>query len=836
MKITHVTLCDYNRLLRVSRIREISIDFESNNIQLILGSNGSGKSSLMHELFPFPPTKPSFGKSGFKSLSLQHNGVDYKLTYEPGSGHQFFTDGKNLNIGGTNEIQKDLIREHLGLTNDIHTILKCSLNICDIPVANRRKLLMNLNPIDLSVFFDRYKKVHTDTVAYGNNLDRLYARQRQLMTQRIPEEQYQMMLKQKTVLEEKEKNLLVLLTSVGGDLEKYPEIEGQSEITNEIKAELLRLFKLIPKYADVSNRHYQTNFVEYSTKAEMLSGEISDIETTITDTIAVLEDYERKKYELNQNNPNIEEELRTLNEKCKDFSFGEDFTPIPIQDIPDVNTILDKVREALLKLTYIEYSEIISKNSITELYKSIISIKAEIDQQGVIHKQYHHRITEIQQSIRDYVVGKNCEKEACELLSMYTKHNDTKKEELNQIKLLITTTETNIEKLKQVHETQSDLYNTQQTIWSIIDAVISMIAGNRFLSLTFNRDRIVQRIIESPMLLVDDIVDYIINSEAYDEYLNIRKRILELNDINNTNQSKMLLSMELIDNEIQTNSKRLASLRGKHHKKLTKRDDYVYRKSHVSEFISIKSQIIELKSSIEEIKVRAEQKANREYLLFVIKTLNTLLDRIRIELIDVTTVCKDQELLINRLDKEVDSVISDLRPKYEQAKLIEKSLYELPIKYTKSFVNSIIETTNYFINEIATYQMYLIPVNDDEECSFTFPIVIEGDNLKDINQCSDGQKAIIQLAFNLAIVVELKYNDYPLYFDEMNRSLDEKHCQRLAKLLHKIVENGIVSQLFIIGHTTSFLDAFGNGDTVVLNPENITPPLNYNSHTSIVYN
>jgi hypothetical protein len=418
---------------------------------------------------------------------------------------------------------------------------------------------------------------------------------------------------------------------------------------------------------------------------------------------------------------------------------------------------------------------------------------------------------------------------------MYKKHNDAKYEELDKIITLSKSTESKIEQLKELYTAKSEAYNVQLSVWSAIDAVIGMISENRFLSMMFGKDFILRRITESPLLVVDDIVSYIINSEAYEEYQNIRRRILELNDINNANQSKKILSMELIDNEIQTNNKRLNSLRGKYHKKLSKRDEYESKKIHVSEYVSIKEEIKDLKDTIDDIKVQAEQKANREYLLFVIKTLDTILNRIRMELIDVTTVCKEQELLINRLDKEVDSVINDLKPRYEHAKLIEKSLYELPIKYTKSFVNSIIETANYFIGEIVTYQMALVPVGDDEECTFTFPVTIEGENIKDIFQCSDGQKAIIQIAFNLAIIVELKYNDYPLYFDEMDRALDDKHCQRLAKLLHRIVDSGIVSQLFIIGHDVSFLDAFGNGDTVVLNSENIKPPLNYNSHTKIVY-
>jgi DNA repair exonuclease SbcCD ATPase subunit len=186
------------------------------------------------------------------------------------------------------------------------------------------------------------------------------------------------------------------------------------------------------------------------------------------------------------------------------------------------------------------------------------------------------------------------------------------------------------------------------------------------------------------------------------------------------------------------------------------------------------------------------------------------------------------------LDKEVDSVIAELKPKCDKAKMVEMALSELPIKYTQSFINSVIEDANYFIDKLLTYPLVIDKYATTEECDFSFPVVIEHDvKSKDISYCSDGQKAIINLAFNLALIIELKYNDYPIYVDEIDRALDTTHSHRLTKLLTSLKDTGVVSQMMVVNHHQSMIDGV-NGDVVILNGDNITLPSTYNEYVTII--
>ena len=65
MFLTHLKLKGYTRIAQNS-IDCIEIDF-TKPMQIVLGSNGSGKSSLLEQLSLLPPvTSAEFAKGGFK--------------------------------------------------------------------------------------------------------------------------------------------------------------------------------------------------------------------------------------------------------------------------------------------------------------------------------------------------------------------------------------------------------------------------------------------------------------------------------------------------------------------------------------------------------------------------------------------------------------------------------------------------------------------------------------------------------------------------------------------------------------------------------------------------
>jgi len=304
---------------------------------------------------------------------------------------------------------------------------------------------------------------------------------------------------------------------------------------------------------------------------------------------------------------------------------------------------------------------------------------------------------------------------------------------------------------------------------------------------------------------------------------------------NEVKESQMKFSSDVLRIEISKYKQQLTDTRKKHDDKVTELSSMLKESNHLKAYANDKETLEKILSNVNVFEEYAEIKASREYLTNFYNILNSILQTTRKELIEINKICAEQDSLISRLDKEVNSVIDQLKVKYNDSKLVESSLFELPINYTRSFVNRLIETTNYFVAEVMTYPMMILPIDDGNRMDFSFPIVVDDVRLKDINGCSDGQKAIVTLAFNLALIIELGLNDYPIYIDEVDRALDTAHSKRLSELLNMLMEKNIVSQLFAVNHHPSFIDYLTDKGIIVLNGDNIDIPHDANENVEMTY-
>jgi len=833
MFIKSLVLGDFKRL-QFAKIKELHIDTSKSHSHLILGTNGSGKSSVLRELFPTAPTKSGFVGDGFKELTLNHDNSEYKLTYSPTEGHQFFRDHAQLNTGMTNDIQKELINKYFNVSGDIQAILTCSLNICDMVPSQRKKILMNLNPIDVSLFLEKHQKVRKHTQALGSNLDRLYQRQKELMEQRLPEQQYKLMLERQQVLNDQEKILLIWGSKVTDESLKYAKRAPASSLA-ELKQYLVSVIRKSGDFSGVSRKDYYENGVEYATQIKMHEQLIGELEKAISNTTEMLNEYDRKKKQLGESGVELITELNECRLKlaqCKEVD--PMFNPISESELLTINGLLDSISKMLVDLSYIDREDILDKSQLQVLDRDAHTIQFKLQTAGNELKDVARQIETLKATVKTYKLGTPCDANGCELLASYTNHFSSKKAELEKLQAREVELKGHVEEWSEDYRVAKEIYTTQQLLWVTIDRLFKLIREHRSLASQYSESYILQRVREAPFQLINDINQYITDSEHFHACAKLRKRILELEQHNNSIKSKQQLSSEVLDIEIQKYTTQLTELRAKRQTKLDEIDELTIKHSTIIQFISITDQLKQLDTKVTEILILAENQASYDYLVKLNTIINNLLTSTRTELFELSRLIRDQETLLVRLDKEVDSIIGDLKPKYDNSKLVEKSLYELPVKYTKTFVNSVIETTNYFISEVMTYSLRLEQYSESDSCDFSFAMNIENDvRAKDISSCSDGQKAVINLAFNLALIIELKYNDYPIYVDEIDRPLDPTHSYRLTQLLISLIAKGVVSQMFVVNHHATMVDNI-IADIVVLNGDNIKLPAVYNEYVSIV--
>src|SRR5574343_422068 len=127
-RLHSLELIDYIRL-KPNGIFRLYITLE-NIFQIIIGTNGSGKSSLMRELTPLPGNPKDYGKKGRKVICFSFDTRYYKLINDFKENHHYFylTDEnweplEDLNPSGNVSTQRQLCLEYFGLDTDIINVL-----------------------------------------------------------------------------------------------------------------------------------------------------------------------------------------------------------------------------------------------------------------------------------------------------------------------------------------------------------------------------------------------------------------------------------------------------------------------------------------------------------------------------------------------------------------------------------------------------------------------------------------------------------------------------------------------------------------------------------------
>ena len=227
-------------------------------------------------------------------------------------------------------------------------------------------------------------------------------------------------------------------------------------------------------------------------------------------------------------------------------------------------------------------------------------------------------------------------------------------------------------------------------------------------------------------------------------------------------------------------------------------------------------QICNLADNWEKLKEHLELKAIVDFVNEQIDNMKETKIQISERLREFDTIAREQENLRMRLNDEIEPIISELNEQLRKWKAIEKVLSPtkgIPNERIVKYINAIFLRANAFIKQVWNYDMELEYLKENEECDYTFKVLINGDGVvKDINTCSKGQKEIIDLAIILAICKYRKYSTmFPIKLDEMSSGLSPEHSSKLFEYLGELFHQSSILQAFIVNHdpviTSSYTDA-----------------------------
>lgn len=816
--------------------------------QIFIGDNGSGKSSLLNELNPFAAIKPMYHRGGYKRIDIVHDNIPYTLISDFSSNdgaHSFIVDGVNLNISKTAGIQNELVAKHLGYTNLIHDIIHLNYKMSNLSKSERKSLLLNLNPIDLSLVLDKHKSICGKIREYKNNLTMLHKKKQEFMSQLLSKDVYSKLLKDKEELTSKYSkisneiyHLSQVMTTIENDLKEFQDTSYFNDILEKVKLVIKKINLFLIECKDIITRDnvdiLKSKEYEYRQEASHMEGELSTIQNLSSSLSTEINQYIKHIEELGSEVTvdTLEFELKQLKSKlikvneCIPIISEERYSyekPILIEIVDRLedhfisfknktiqSNSLYKYKQKINELEYKLHSGYQTESRLDNELKTINIDLSKIPQKTVTvelcnvceyyedsKKQYDRLIERrsyLQKQYQDILLyNKKLENHKNILYSGYYKLEDLHNSLIEIYKLWDKTV------LKETYEDfcikiGSGIFDCVSSIKNILET-----------SLQVYENRKVEKKIEE----VSNRLKYMITSGT--PSVNFIKELLV---------SKQSELSELLDNIVRIET----SL------KFTKEKANKYK-----QFSNCIQTIKDLQYKLSEYTKYTILKANYSFGQYVHNEQKTELESVGNKLREIETTIKDQESVSIRLEDTLKT-ISEIEKYKTDLSFIEYGISPytgFPHKQMVDYINVLISNANYVLSEVWSYPLQLIPIDTDDPLDCVFKIQVDDLIIPDISKLSKGQKAMVDLAWMFAFLVNNKLTDYPLYLDEVDDGLDPYHKQKLLEWLKSLVDHDYTKQLWMVHHEACLYEGFANSEVVCLMDGNIRRPEKINTHVEL---
>lgn len=174
MKIKKLYLKNFIGIYAGLGLKEITIDFNNseNNMIMIIGNNGTGKSLILSQLNPYRTSNDIRknqiieGEKGLKEITFDRNGVIYDIKHHYGknsSQNKSFIkkDGKELNENGGIKLFNQIVEEELGVSQEYFTVGRLGDNVnnfIDYTTGDRKTYINKFVP-NIDKYLEAFKTV-----------------------------------------------------------------------------------------------------------------------------------------------------------------------------------------------------------------------------------------------------------------------------------------------------------------------------------------------------------------------------------------------------------------------------------------------------------------------------------------------------------------------------------------------------------------------------------------------------------------------------------------------------------------------------------------------------
>jgi energy-coupling factor transporter ATP-binding protein EcfA2 len=793
MKLISLELKNYTRLY-VSGIKHI-IYTPENPFNIILGRNGSGKSSLVKEIFPnVEDLKNDYDKGGYKVLTIKHNDKKYVISYKrDNNSHSFIVDGEELNQQHIQKTQRILIEQHFKLSKPVYELLLSSNNFTSMSVSERKRWFTNiLTTIDYEYALNLYNKTKV----------------------RIKELTSFMKLIQSKLL----KNADIMKEF---SPEYVKQLNDDKELFHSMMTKLLD-----SKYTKKTLAKPNLDRLESNTV--LLEDILNKLET-----VKPIEFYKNEIVKLKLEQDRLKKLNEDVNVKLSKIDSLKIDTGISLKDLED-NLLKENNKVTSLLKKY-------DVNDIEALIMYIVN--------------FNNNYTRLLSMAEDISAGYSIEKLD---LNKTFKHLQILEDKITSINKTLLELDTNYNK-QLVFKEQDDVTcpKCSNIFKPNYDDKMFNDTYKKLLSIRSEKDLLVKEY-EELNVKYSDYKKHLDNIKQFkDEVTSLCEPFLKLLDLGNIVNSLSNLHIELPDvddiklirdtiNDIESKINVYKKLSTEKLNYIAERKDELVRErivnidriNAITTTITNHSGIIKKLNDMLEIAksvsndVRHIHKYKKDYIEYEYNNyVNNVVFEIKQEITNIETRLIEYDRL-KQSNEELEKELKEYEVKLEAVKKLEVLLS--PNKGVigesiNSTMNLVLSRMNEIINKVWSYDIDILPCNIEEnDLTFRFPVKIN--NVKDIPDISKGSssiKDIIDLAFKITAMEFLELLEYPLILDELGSTFSSSHRVSVYEFIDEL-SKGYFNQIFMISHFEDMFGRFKNTDVIVLDNEGINYTGSYN--------
>ncbi len=824
-----------NHRLKFAMIHRIHLDFES-NYQILIGTNGSGKSTILRECSMLPAITSDYASGGGKTVVAEHNGERYTASSKLRGANTWkhslirMSDETELNPGGTREVQKQVVEELFGLTESLFDILVGDTLFTNMSPAVRRQWILHFSGSDLEYAMTVYKNLSSkqrDLQA----LQRHYAQRLATeLTQQIDEKEMDALAEQSHRLSD---IINLLMLSRDSNLRSSDEYDQEMDIlvkqVDELEEKIVERDVVLSKYfqgtvgnmndamlalddmrihRNVLKNKLSDLYLLADRMREMLNTLRNNGSSGITDLINVTETRE-KQVEV------LKSQITHHHDQTQDVESSWGLLSGQLTAIVDtLSRIPDNSHGLFTKSQY--QVEMRKWEKYTDEVTKIDQIIDELN-----HKIYHL-------SNLDTVDCPSCDHhwtpgaDSDELARLHTERDQYAESRKYR--------EEQIDKLK-------DYLHDYDEFMAAVKQLNIMIDKTGRLKPMWNIISQLDIYKKSAVVAIPVVHQYL-------DDLELSVQIHKHMGVIRNNREVIASITAMSKGQSDFSEKELSNVQSDIQNCLKEIEQLDMRMKDLSKFVEDASEMYE---DADEYRRLIDKMCDTTYQYLLSIRTECINDDIREQQITLANVQSklNQSLTgkalideIRRNKQEVDDDLAVINVMVEKLSPVKG----LIATHIKAFFDQFIEHMNGIFDEVWTYSLRMLSTDiamDGVNCKF--PVETEsaehGAEAKvytsDISKTSSSQTDIINFAF--PIVARMCKNiDIPLYLDEVGIRMDEKHRDRFNSFVERYMEARPASQMFMVSHYVAMHGIFTQADICLLDKTNILNlPDYFNRHVTI---